>query len=194
MKSKFLAGSFNIACYLILCVVLCFIINYINLLIWPWRLLILFSLLIILGIVISFYLTRDIKKYNIAMYICFLFNAVMLYLIFGINNRYEFVSNFFNNHSYTTYNMVVLRKNVFYTDWQRLSNKNIGGISKYVNLPDLKYSYKKYNSVKELVNGIEEAEVQSIVVTNDQLDDLQKNYQKFYSKTKIVKTFQAPVI
>lgn len=129
---------------------------------------------------IYLYLNKNIKLYNIGIFITFLLNVTLCYSIYDLNQKYDYISNIIEKkYQYNTYNVYVQKKNVIYSDIEKLNGKKIGTLSNTQNISlllnsKIKIECKKYNNVDELIYAIENGEIQSIILTNSQYNLLQE--------------------
>ncbi len=189
MKKKLLLGAANINLLIILSILIILMYNYIGLLNIVSTVLISILILIIISTIIFTYLSNKIKIYNVGAYICFMLNIILIYLISTTNLEYNFFNNYIKGNVYTTYNVIVLRKNVLYNNISKLENKTIGYIEEDPKIDQNKYNIKKYDNLNEMTQAIEKAEVQSIVLSDEDLEVVKEYNNYFYNQTKVIYSY-----
>lgn len=186
MKKKYLLGAININLLIILSIFLIIMYNYIGIINASQTILLIIGLIIIISTIIFTYLSNKIKIYNVGIYICFMLNIIFLYLISTTNIEYNFIRNYIKGNVYTTYNVIVLRKNVLYNNISKLENKTIGYIEEYPKIDDQKYIIKKYDNLNDLTEAIEKSEIQSLILSNEDVATIKAYKNHFYNQTKII--------
>ena len=189
MKKKYLLGAININLLILLSILIIIMYKYIGILNIAKTILLSVLLLIIITILIFTYLSNKIKIYNVGAYICFMLNIIFLYLISTTNVEYNFFNNYLKGNVYTTYNVIVLRKNVLYNNISKLENKTIGYIEEDPKIDQNKYTIKKYNSINEMTTAIENAEVQSIILSDENMEIVKEYDNYFYNQTKVIYSY-----
>ena len=189
MKKKYLLGAININLLILLSILIIIMYKYIGILNIAKTILLSVLLLIIITILIFTYLSNKIKIYNVGAYICFMLNIIFIYLISTANIEYNFFNNYLKGNVYTTYNVIVLRKNVLYNNISKLENKTIGYIEENPKIDQNKYTIKKYNSINEMTTAIENAEVQSIILSDENMEIIKEYDNYFYNQTKVIYSY-----
>ncbi len=189
MKKKYLLGAININLLILLSILIIIMYKYIGILNIAKTILLSVLLLIIITILIFTYLSNKIKIYNVGAYICFMLNIIFIYLISTANIEYNFFNNYLKGNVYTTYNVIVLRKNVLYNNISKLENKTIGYIEEDPKIDQNKYTIKKYNSINEMTTAIENAEVQSIILSDENMEIVKEYDNYFYNQTKVIYSY-----
>ena len=189
MKKKYLLGAINISLLFLLSILIIIMYKYIGILNITKTILLSVLLLVIITILIFTYLSNKIKIYNVGAYICFMLNIIFIYLISTTNIEYNFFNNYLKGNVYTTYNVIVLRKNVLYNNISKLENKTIGYIEEDPKIDQNKYTVKKYNSINEMTAAIENAEVQSIILSDENMEIVKEYDNYFYNQTKVIYSY-----
>lgn len=157
---------------------------------------ILLALLLILSI--KLYFSKKTTLYNIGTFLTFILNVTLIYNIYNLNNEYKYIENLFNKqYQYTTYNVYVLKSTPTYNNLQSLSNKKIGSLNN--NTTNIKeylkensnIEYIQYNSIYELEYAIQNGEIQSIILSQKQYDNLNK--EKTDIKKEIRSIYQTKI-
>ena len=189
MKKKYLLGAMNISLLILLAFILVISYNYIGIFKKTETILFLITTLIIVAIIIKTYLSKKNIIYNIGIYTCFMLNIIFLYLINSANIEYNFINNYIKGNVYTTYNIIVLRKNVLYNNISKLENKTIGSTIANPKLDTNKYNIKMYDNTNDLTEAIQNAEIQSIILSNEDVKNLKIYNKNIYGKLKIIYSY-----
>ncbi len=189
MKKKYLLGAININLLILLSILIIIMYKYIGILNIAKTILLSVLLLIIITILIFTYLSNKIKIYNVGAYICFMLNIILIYLISTTNREYNFFNNYIKGNVYTTYNVIVLRKNVLYNNISKLENKIIGSTTDNTKLDKNKYKIKVYDNTYDLTDAIQNAEIQSIILSDEDIEYLKNNNNGIYGKFKIIYSY-----
>ncbi len=189
MRKKYLLGAMNISLLILLAIILLIAYNYIGIFKKTETILFIITSIIIVTIIIKTYLSKKNIVYNIGIYTCFMLNIIFIYLINSANIEYNFINNYIKGNVYTTYNIIVLRKNVLYNNISKLENKTIGSTSPNPKLDTNKYKIKLYNNINDLTEAIQNAEIQSIILSNEDIYNLKKYNSNTYGKFKIIYTY-----
>jgi hypothetical protein len=189
MKKKYLLGAINITLLFLLAIILLISYNYIGIFSSKETILFIIAMLIVLSIIVYTYLSKKTFVYNVGIYTCFMLNIIFIYLINSANLEYNFINNYIKGNVYTTYNIIVLRKNVLYNNISKLENKTIGSTSPNPKLDTNKYKIKLYNNINDLTEAIQNAEIQSIILSNEDIYNLKKYNSNTYGKFKIIYTY-----
>jgi hypothetical protein len=189
MKKKYLLGAINITLLFLLAIILLISYNYIGIFSSKETILFIIAMLIVLSIIVYTYLSKKTFVYNVGIYTCFMLNIIFIYLINSANLEYNFINNYIKGNVYTTYNIIVLRKNVLYNNISKLENKTIGYIEEDPKIDQNKYTIKKYNSINEMTTAIENAEVQSIILSDENMEIVKEYDNYFYNQTKVIYSY-----
>ncbi len=185
MNMKFMLASIDIILFIILSMVLdiflytiygyniyLFLIIGIQIIIW------------ILSLITYFNKHRFI--YNIGVFITFFVNIISCYYIYNYNNQYDLINGLvFNKYEYIDY-YIYVKKGTTYSNLSDLKDKNIGILDdNYDNVySSLKYKIdinsKKYYSFDDLINSLNDADIQAIIVTDLHSSDnlINSDYRK----------------
>ena len=189
MKKKYLLGAINITLLILLAIILLISYNYIGIFNKTQTILFIIATLVIVTIIIKTYLSRRNPIYNIGAYTCFMINIIFIYLINRANVEYNFIDNYIKGNVYTTYNIIVLRKNVLYNNISKLENKTIGSTIENPKLDTDKYNIKMYENTEDLTEAIQNAEIQSIILSKEDFNSLKNSNKNVYGKLKIIYSY-----
>ena len=189
MNKKYLLGAMNISLLFLLAIILIISYNYIGIFNQKETILFIISTIIIITILIKTYLSKKSAIYNMGVYTCFMLNIIFIYLINSANIEYNFIENYIKGNVYTTYNVIVLRKNVLYNNISKLENKTIGSTIDNPKLDTNKYNFKTYENINDLTEAIQNAEIQSIILSNEDIDNLKITNNNIYGKIKIIYSY-----
>ena len=144
--------------------------------------LIIISCIVTLFLIIKSYLSIKNSIYNIGIFYTILSIIILIYNISELNNKYSYIENIFKNeYTYPTYNIYVRKKNTMYNDISKLNGKKIGLLNEneeYVKeyLDQIgNINYSEYNTVDELVYAINNGEIQSFIISSNDLNNYKKN-------------------
>lgn len=189
MKKKYLLGAINITLLFLLAIILLISYNYIGIFSSKETILFIIAMLIVLSIIVYTYLSKKTFVYNVGIYTCFMLNIIFIYLINNANLEYNFINNYIKGNVYTTYNIIVLRKNVLYNNISKLENKIIGSKTDNTKLDKNKYKIKVYDNTYDLTDAIQNAEIQSIILSDEDIEYLKNNNNGIYGKFKIIYSY-----
>ncbi len=189
MKKKYLLGAINITLLFLLAIILLISYNYIGIFSSKETILFIIAMLIVLSIIVYTYLSKKTFVYNVGIYTCFMLNIIFIYLINSANLEYNFINNYIKGNVYTTYNIIVLRKNVLYNNISKLENKIIGSTTDNTKLDKNKYKIKVYDNTYDLTDAIQNAEIQSIILSDEDIEYLKNNNNGIYGKFKIIYSY-----
>lgn len=171
MKRKYIMASFSIIFSIIISIYL--LVGTINLkILFPSKT-ILFSVIIFITIIFNIiaYFSRNYKIYNTGVFISFILNITLIYILCSFNYNYNFLQESLNQkYQYVTYNIYVQKTNPKYSSIDKLSGKNIGLLNENkVNIKDhlnkkANLQYKTYDTLKELETAIESGEIQGFII------------------------------
>ena len=126
MKKKYLYGALNSQLSIILFILLAAITYYIKLLKVNQLITYSFIFLILHLLLTKMYLSPKQIPYNCSIFLTFIINIIIINSFVLLNLHYNFIENFLNNKTYTTYNLIVLKKTTTYNTIDKLENKNQG--------------------------------------------------------------------
>lgn len=182
MVKKYILASINI--YTLIITSLIYIIGLITINLYPTNINFLITLLlsILTTITIICYLNKNNKIYNIGIIMTILFNVITIYNINDLNTKYEYINNIATNeYLYNTYDVYVLKKNTTYNKIEKLDNKNIGMLKNNSNNictllnEEIKINCHSYNSLDEISEAIKSGEIQSFILSQNDIKALNKN-------------------
>lgn len=193
MTKKYILASLNIIIFIIFLILLSIGLWQIKIFSNIKTILIIIGLIITLAISIYLYFNKKIKLYNIGIFITFLLNIILLYNIIDLNYKYNYLSNTINQkYQYLEYNIYVQKKNVIYSDIKKLNNKKIGtlnnnkNISQYLN-KIINIECIEYNTIEELTYAIENGEIQSFIINEEEYNNIPKD-NSIKDKVRIIYT------
>lgn len=193
MTKKYILASLNIIIFIIFLILLSIGLWQIKIFSNIKTILIIIGLIITLAISIYLYFNKKIKLYNIGIFITFLLNIILLYNIIDLNYKYNYLSNTINQkYQYLEYNIYVQKKNVIYSDIKKLNNKKIGtlnnnkNISQYLN-KIINIKCIEYNTIEELTYAIENGEIQSFIINEEEYNNIPKD-NSIKDKVRIIYT------
>lgn len=143
------------------------------------------------------YFHKNIKIYNIGIFITFLINMVLIYNIVDLNKKYSFLTNIVNpQYQYIKYDIYVQKKNVVYSDIKKLDGKKIGAleenqqnISEYLNTIT-NIECKSYETIEDLSYAIENGEIQSLILTEEQYNNIDEQETDIKNKIRTIYTIK----
>lgn len=124
--------------------------------------------------IIYCYFSKKNIIYNIGIIFTIIITVICLFESNNLNNTYSYIENlFYNNYKYDTYDIYVNKKNTKYSNINKLEGKKIGMLSK--NSRNIKaylnnisnIEYVTYYSSEELINALNNYEVQSIIISEE---------------------------
>ncbi len=193
MTKKYILASLNIIIFIIFLILLSIGLWQIKIFSNIKTILIIIGLIITLAISIYLYFNKKIKLYNIGIFITFLLNIILLYNIIDLNYKYNYLSNTINQkYQYLEYNIYVQKKNVIYSNIKKLNNKKIGtldnnkNISQYLN-KIINIECIEYNTIEELTYAIENGEIQSFIINEEEYNNIPKD-NSIKDKVRIIYT------
>lgn len=193
MTKKYILASHNIIIFIIFLILLSIGLWQIKIFSNIKTILIIIGLIITLAISIYLYFNKKIKLYNIGIFITFLLNIILLYNIIDLNYKYSYLSNTINQkYQYLEYNIYVQKKNVIYSNIKKLNNKKIGtldnnkNISQYLN-KIINIECIEYNTIEELTYAIENGEIQSFIINEEEYNNIPKD-NSIKDKVRIIFT------
>lgn len=193
MTKKYILASLNIIIFIIFLILLSIGLWQVKIFSNIKTILIIIGLIITLAISIYLYFNKKIKLYNIGIFITFLLNIILLYNIIDLNYKYNYLSNTINQkYQYLEYNIYVQKKNVIYSNIKKLNNKKIGtldnnkNISQYLN-KIINIECIEYNTIEELTYAIENGEIQSFIINEEEYNNIPKD-DSIKDKVRIIYT------
>jgi len=149
-------------------------------------------LLIITSIILSIitYLNKNIKIYNAGIFITLLLNIILVYNVIDLNIKYDYIRNLHNqDYEYVTYNIYVQKKNVYYSNIDKLDGKKIGTLSNKDNICPylnnvINIKCQNYQNADELQYAIENGEIQSIILTEEEYSNLSNDSNNLETKIR----------
>lgn len=124
--------------------------------------------------IIYCYFSKKNIIYNIGIIFTIIITVICLFESNNLNNTYSYIENlFYNNYKYDTYDIYVNKKNTKYSNINKLEGKKIGMLSKnsrnikayLTNISNIEYV--TYYSSEELINALNNYEVQSIIISEE---------------------------
>ena len=70
-----------------------------------------------------------------------------------------------------------------------MENKTIGSTIDNPKLDTNKYNFKTYENINDLTEAIQNAEIQSIILSNEDIDNLKITNNNIYGKIKIIYSY-----
>ena len=193
MNMKYILSSISILLSVYLEIILLIGISFVGLL--TLRSIIFLSLFIVILtiVILKMYFSKKARIYNFGVFITFFINIVTLYNVYTLNNEYRYLDNIINNKfKYVTYNVYVQKKNTSYNELEKLDGKKIGLLTNKDNISfhlNKKASIEcvKFKNVEELALSLENGEVQSVILNENEYYLLEK-YTNLSDKTRIIYT------
>lgn len=159
------------------------------------------TILIIIGLLLTTifsiysYFNKNIKIYNIGIFITFLLNIILIYNVIDLNTKYSYLTNIINpQYQYVKYDVYVQKKNVIYSDINKLDGKKIGtlqensqNISNYINTV-INIECKSYETINDLSYAIENGEIQSFILTEEQYNNINEEETDIKNKIRNIYT------
>ncbi len=174
MTKKYILASINI--YVLIITSLIYLIGLITINLYPTKTNIFITIILatITTITLACYFNKNKNIYNLGIFITILFNAITIYNIVDLNIKYDYIHNLVaHEYKYDSYNIYVARDNYYYNEIEKLNNKSIGtlkensnNICSYLN-SSIKVTCKYYDTLKELYNGLNNYEIQAIIVPSN---------------------------
>ena len=187
MKKKYLYGALNSQLSIILFILLAAITYYIKLLKVNQLITYSFIFLILHLLLTKMYLSPKQIPYNCSIFLTFIINIIIINSFVLLNSHYNFIENFLNNKTYTTYNLIVLKKTTTYNTIDKLENKNIGSTTNNQIISTLKYNNVKYNDTEKLYEAIIKGDVQALIIPETEYQKI-KDTNQYLQKTRSIKT------
>lgn len=192
MKKKYLYGAFNLFIFFTSNIIFYFMLSYIDIL-SKYNAIYITIFIFLLIFLKNTYFSHRSNIYNIGMFICFFFNCILIFQIYSYNIKYDFLNNFLKGNNYTTYNVVVFKKNTGYNNIFKLNNKSFGFIQKeQKELDCISYNLQIYPNLTSSINALNNAQIQSLVLDDKKLNILKIKNPIFYSKIRIIYSFRGP--
>ena len=149
------------------------------------------SLILLIIILYKLYFAKRVSLYNIGVFLCFITNTILIINIINLNNDYQYLNNIINKqYTYEKYNIYVSKKNPYYSDITKLSNKNIGILNEnYTNTIEylnkkVTINYKEYKNINELEQAFISNEIQSFILSENKFQEIPNTNLK--SETRII--------
>ena len=137
------------------------------------------SLILLIIILYKLYFAKRVSLYNIGVFLCFITNTILIINIINLNNDYQYLNNIINKqYTYEKYNIYVSKKNPYYSDITKLSNKNIGILNEnYTNTIEylnkkVTINYKEYKNINELEQAFISNEIQSFILSENKFQEI----------------------
>lgn len=193
MTKKYILSSISIMSFIYLQILLLLGLSLINLLSFPFIILISLTTIIMTILILKLYFSKKVKIYNLGVILTLILNIISIYNIYNLNNEYKYIENIINKeYKYVTYNVYVQKKNTVYNELEKLSGKKIGLLT---NKNNINYHLNqktnieciKYKTVEELANAIDNGEIQSFILSENEYQLLEK-YTNLTNKTRIIYT------
>ena len=193
MTKKYILSSISIMSFIYLQILLLLGLSLINLLSFPYIILISLTTIIMTILILKLYFSKKVKIYNLGVILTLILNIISIYNIYNLNNEYKYIENIINKeYKYVTYNVYVQKKNTIYNELEKLSGKKIGLLT---NKNNINYHLNqktnieciKYKTVEELANAIDNGEIQSFILSENEYQLLEK-YTNLTNKTRIIYT------
>lgn len=193
MIKKYILASLNI--YLLIITSLIYILGLITINIYPTSTNYIVTILLAIATTVTLvcYLNKKKSIYNLGIILTFIFNTITIYNIIELNTNYEYLNNIVTNkYEYKTYDVYVQKKNTKYNEIEKLSNKKIGmlkdnstNICLLLN-KKIEIECKYYDNLEELQNAIQNGEIQSFILSDNQKSKLQKSNLDIKNQTRII--------
>ncbi len=193
MKKKYILGAFNIWLYILLSILFIVGLVEIGIISIPKTIFVILAILISIGILAMLYLDKDVKVYNVTMFVTLLLNVVLAYNVFNYSYNYDYMNNLLHEkYNYEEYNVYVL-KSTIYHDLDRLENKKIGMLeTNHNNIQRvlkgrINIEFKTYKTMDEIYTALDNGEKQSFISTEKDLNkaSIKNVYVKSVYSTKI---------
>ena len=193
MKKKYILGALNIWLYILLAILFITGLVEIGITSIPKTIFITLAIIISTIILTILYLDKDVKIYNITMFVTLLLNVVLAYNVVSYSYNYDYINNLLHEkYNYEEYNVYVL-KSTIYHDLDRLENKKIGMLEKNHNNIErvlkgrINIEFKTYKTMDEIYVALDNGEIQSFISTEKDLNNATINdiYIKSVYSTKI---------
>jgi hypothetical protein len=193
MIKKYILASLSIHILIITSII--YIIGLITINIYPTstNFIITIILSILTTLTIICYLNKSNKVYNIGIILTLLFNAITINNIIELNNKYEYINNIATNkYEYKRYEVFVLKKNTSYNELIKLNNKKIGMLYKNNNNvcrllnQTTKIECIKYSSITEIEKAINNGEIQSFILSKDDIKILKESNLELKKQTRVI--------
>ncbi len=156
----------------------------------PTFLIILISIIFLISLIIIVYcyLNKHNLIYNMGIVLTIIITITCLFNINNLNNTYSYLENIYSKkYKYDTYEVYVHKSTTTYNNLTKLEGKKIGMLSKN-SLNVKKYlnnvsniEYMTYDTSDELLNALKNYEVQSIIISDEDYQNL-NNDDKYKSK------------
>lgn len=193
MNKKYILASLSINVSIILSIILMLGIITIKLLSPIKTVIIGIIILIIISLTMYSYLCKKKNIYNAGAFISFLFNIILIYNIFSLNNQYSYINNMITQeYKYKTYNIYVQKKTPKYNSIDKLNGKKIGmltdnnqNIKEYLSNQVI-VEYKTYNSMSEIITALDQGEIQSFIIDENTYNNTVDEDGKFKNKIRII--------
>lgn len=193
MIKKYILASINI--YILIITSLIYMIGIITINLYPTHN---FYITLILAtlttITILCYLNKKNQIYNTGIILTIIFNVITIYNINDLNQKYSYIDNIMSQkYEYNTYNIYVQKKNPKYNKLDKLNNKKIGmlknnseNICNLLN-KEITITCYYYNKLEDLASSLESGEIQSIILSTYQTEQLEKSNIQIKKKIRIIK-------
>ncbi len=193
MVKKYILSSISILVFIYSQILLLTGLSLINLISLPYIILMGIITIILTTIILKLYFSKKVKLYNVGVIVTILLNIISIYSIYTLNNEYKYIENTINKeYKYVTYNIYVQKKNTSYNEIEKLSGKKIGLLT---NKNNIKYHLNqktkieciKYRTIEELENAITTGEIQSFILSENELQLLEQ-YTNLTNTTRVIYT------
>lgn len=178
MARKYYLAALSVCISLLL--FLLFLVGILKTSFFETKIVVAISLLVVSLIIFSFYayFSKNVKVYNVGVFLSFLLNIVLLYNIIDLNMKYDYIMDIFKNENeYITYNVYVQRKTTMYDNITKLDGRKIGVLN--TNANDIEKTmgnlingeFLYYEDILEIENAIYGGEIQCFVLTDEEYQD-----------------------
>lgn len=185
MTRKYILSAINICLMLSLFIILLIGIINIHLLTKNELLLFILGIIIYSILIISLYLSKNNKKYNIGVMLTIIINILVAFEISTLNKEYSYINNLINKeYNYRNYSIYVQKVNTKYSNLKKLEGKTIGLLinnrENVVSSLDskIKIKYKTYRDLNELFEAIKNGEIQAFIISEKQNNEFKENENK----------------
>ncbi len=153
--------------------------------------------LIALIFAIYCYLSKKSLTYNIGIIFTIILTLICLSKVDSLNKTYSYLENIYSNkYQYTTYEVYVNKKNPTYNNLKKLTGKKIGmlktnnyNVKEYLNnISDIEYI--TYNTSDELISALNNYEVQSIIISKEDYNNITNQDS---TKSKLTSIYESKI-
>ena len=153
--------------------------------------------LIALIFAIYCYLSKKSLTYIIGIIFTIILTLICLSKVDSLNKTYSYLENIYSNkYQYTTYEVYVNKKNPTYNNLKKLTGKKIGmlktnnyNVREYLNnISDIEYI--TYNTSDELISALNNYEVQSIIISEEDYNNITNQDS---TKSKLTSIYESKI-